>query len=149
MDLRELVELIECVDRSSLTHFELDRDGLKVRMIKERVAEAARPAPEEKPLSVEPVPAQSAGSASSAPADSSIQVVTSPMVGVFYQSPEPGSPPFVQVGDAVHKGQVLCIIEAMKLMNEVTAEVEGTVIEVLAQNEQMVEYAQPLFKVKR
>ena len=76
------------------------------------------------------------------------KAVTSPMVGVFYAAPAPDQPPFVSVGDRVKKGQVLCIIEAMKLMNEITAEQDGTVREICAQNGELVEYGQPLFIVE-
>jgi acetyl-CoA carboxylase biotin carboxyl carrier protein len=75
-------------------------------------------------------------------------VVTSPIVGTFYGSPSPEVAPFVSVGSKVKKGEVLCIIEAMKLMNEIESEVDGEVIEILVQNEQMVEYGQPLFLIK-
>ncbi len=75
-------------------------------------------------------------------------VVTSPIVGTFYRSPKPGAPPFVEVGDRVQKGQVLCIIEAMKLMNEIESEVEGTVVKIYPDNAQPVEYGDPLFAIK-
>ena len=75
-------------------------------------------------------------------------IVSSPMVGVFYASPGPEAEPFVQVGDTVHKGQVLCIVEAMKLMNEIESEYNGRITRILAQNESMVEYGQPLFEVE-
>lgn len=151
MELRELIELVECVDRSSLTAFEFEKGGLKVCMKKERAAlPPAHSHPEaEAARGEEPVPESAVASVPPVSADSLLDVVTSPMVGVFYEAPQPGSPPFVKIGDSIQKGQVLCIIEAMKLMNEVTAETSGTIVEVLVQNEQMVEYGQPLFKVKR
>ena len=75
------------------------------------------------------------------------KIVKSPMVGTFYASPAPDKPPFVSVGDKVHKGQVLCVIEAMKLMNEIEAESDGTVAEILVENEQLVEFGQPLIRL--
>lgn len=80
--------------------------------------------------------------------DDSIKEITAPIVGTFYSSPSPDKPPFVNVGSRVKKGDVLCIIEAMKLMNEIQSEVEGEVVEILAKNEQMVEYGQLIFKIK-
>ncbi len=80
--------------------------------------------------------------------DDSIKEITAPIVGTFYSSPSPDKPPFVNVGSKVKKGDVLCIIEAMKLMNEIQSEIEGEVVEILAKNEQMVEYGQLIFKIK-
>lgn len=80
--------------------------------------------------------------------DDSIKEITAPIVGTFYSSPSPDKPPFVSVGSKVKKGDVLCIIEAMKLMNEIQSEAEGEVVEILAKNEQMVEYGQLIFKIK-
>lgn len=77
-----------------------------------------------------------------------IEVITSPIVGTFYEAPAPGKPPFVKVGDNISKGQVLCIIEAMKVMNKIESEVEGKIIEKLVKNEQPVEFGTPLFKIK-
>lgn len=82
------------------------------------------------------------------PSDSSIHLITSPMVGTFYRAPSPENPPFVEVGSKVTEKSVVCIVEAMKLMNEIEAEVRGEVIEVLAENGQLVEYGQPLFRIK-
>ena len=84
----------------------------------------------------------------SAPADEGLHVVKSPIVGTFYESPSPGSPPFVKPGDKVEAGQVLCIIEAMKLMNEIEADLGGEIVKRLVNNGQPVEYGQPLFSVR-
>ncbi|MCX7809067.1 MAG: acetyl-CoA carboxylase biotin carboxyl carrier protein [Deltaproteobacteria bacterium] len=81
--------------------------------------------------------------------EADIVVVTSPFVGTFYRAPAPGAPPFVEVGSEVRPGQVLCIIEAMKLMNEIESEVSGTVMEILVENGKPVEYGQPLFRIRK
>ena len=82
------------------------------------------------------------------PKDENLQIITSPMVGTFYSSDAPDKPAYVKVGDKIHKGQVVCIVEAMKLMNEIESEFDGEVVEVCAKNEEMVEYGAPLFKIK-
>jgi acetyl-CoA carboxylase biotin carboxyl carrier protein len=96
--------------------------------------------------------APAAAAAPSAPAasasDAGLVVVESPMVGTFYRAPSPGAPTFVEVGDAVQKGKTLCIVEAMKLMNEIEAEVSGTIVEVLVDNAQPVQFGQALFKIR-
>lgn len=151
MNVNELRELIESIDRSGITHFEFEQDGVKVCLKKETggvVVPALQP---ERPLPVlsPALPLLAGDAAAPEVSDQKIHIVTSPMVGVFYESPQPGAPAFVKPGDAVRKGQVLCILEAMKLMNEVQSELDGTIVEVVAQNETMVEYGQLLFKIRK
>lgn len=110
----------------------------------------AMPAPFTPPMQAAPQPAASAhaGEAHAKPATASGKMIKSPFVGTFYRSSQPGTPPFVSVGQRIKKGDVLCIVEAMKLMNEIESEVDGVVREVLVDNEQPVEFDQPLFIVE-
>jgi acetyl-CoA carboxylase biotin carboxyl carrier protein len=163
IDLRYLKKLIEIVDESTVDSIELTSDkGMKIRISKSpqqrgtvQVA-APIPLPVVAPAASEPrlSPAkgmQVVGEGESAlPAEapkSSDVEVKSPMVGTFYKSPEPGTKPYVAVGDRVSKGQIVCIIEAMKIMNEIESEYAGVVKEILAQDAQPVEYGQVLYKI--
>jgi acetyl-CoA carboxylase biotin carboxyl carrier protein len=123
-----------------LTTLDVEHDGSRVRIKIEapRVAKAGQ---------VVDLPAVQASMPSPASSDSAEQVVTSPMIGTFYASPSPGEPVFVEEGDEVEVGQVIGIIEAMKIMNEITSEFEGTISRILVKNAQAVEYGQPLFHI--
>jgi acetyl-CoA carboxylase biotin carboxyl carrier protein len=160
MNLKELKELIEFLIEKDIAEFELERGDVKVKI--KRAAEAppaAAPdsryiavhsAPVMVPAVVAPVPAQvdlAAGSAAPEPAEA-LHIVKSPIVGTFYESPSPGSPPFVKVGDVLEVGQVLCIVEAMKLMNEIECDVAGELVKKLVANGQPIEYGQELFAVR-
>ena len=153
MDLRKLKTLIDLVAESGIAEIEVTEGEDKVRIVKHAptLVAAAPPAP---------VPTVVAGAAAAAPAPAAApvtaeavpeppkgSVVKSPMVGTFYRSPSPGAKSFVEVGQAVKPGDTLCIIEAMKLLNEIEAEVAGEVTEVLVENGQPVEYGQPLFVI--
>ena len=148
IDLRYVKKLLEMLDESTVDSLEISSDkGMRIRLQKTPVARgtvqyaapvAAAPAPAAAPAT----PAAPAA----APASKG-QDVKSPMVGTFYGAPEPGAKPYVSVGSTVKKGQVLCIIEAMKIMNEIESEVSGKVIEILASDAQPVEYGQVLFRV--
>lgn len=157
MDLKELKELIELIAEKGFAEFELEREGLRLRIsrFKEPPLLSAQPAKEAAvavnyqgppsataaaPVATEPMDAP-------AP-DSSLHIITSPIVGTFFRSPSPESDPFVRLGDRVEADTVVCIIEAMKLMNEIQAEVTGEVAKVFVENGQPVEYGQPLFGVK-
>jgi acetyl-CoA carboxylase biotin carboxyl carrier protein len=161
IDLRYVKKLLEMLDESTVDSMEISSDkGLRIRLSKTPVARgavqyaaapAAAPAPYAAPAPA-PAPAVGAGAASAeaAPAAASVTKgvdVKSPMVGTFYASPEPGAKAYVNVGQSVKKGEVLCIIEAMKIMNEIESEVAGKVIEILAPDAQAVEYGQVLFRV--
>lgn len=153
MDYKAIQELIKTVSDSKLTLLELESEGIKIKMEKkqeqviiDRVPEVVKTivAEEQAPAIVE-----------SKQVEEKVQeakkegfIVTSPIVGTFYAASSPDAKPFVTVGSKVKKGDVLCIIEAMKLMNEIESEVDGEVVEILVQNEQMVEYGQPLFRLK-
>jgi acetyl-CoA carboxylase biotin carboxyl carrier protein len=105
-------------------------------------------APAARPLAAAPAAAAAVGDGPSAAVGGAGPVVKSPMVGTFYRSPDPSAPPFVSPGDRVKKGQVLCIIEAMKLMNEIESDADGVIAEVLVENGQAVQFGQPLFRVE-
>ncbi|OKO91167.1 acetyl-CoA carboxylase biotin carboxyl carrier protein [Geobacillus proteiniphilus] len=175
MKIQEIRELIRLVDQSSIDEFVYEQGETKVHMKKGTAAVAVasaaaaqtavvQPAPAA-PAAVEPAPAtapvQAAASEAPAPkaetpaakeakpaVEGNLHQITSPMVGTFYAAPAPDKPPYVKPGDKVKKDTVVCIIEAMKLFNEIEAEVDGEIVEVLVQNGQLVEYGQPLFLVK-
>ncbi|HEU5335006.1 MAG TPA: acetyl-CoA carboxylase biotin carboxyl carrier protein [Terriglobales bacterium] len=161
MNQKELKELIEFLIEKDVTEFELERGDVKVRIKRGAQAAAGQDvhyvamppmaAPAEARAAV-PAASSAASAAAPPPAEPAkeegLHVITSPIVGTFYESPSPGSPPFVKPGDAVEPGQVLCIIEAMKLMNEIECDVAGELANRLVKNGQPVEYGQPLFEVR-
>jgi acetyl-CoA carboxylase biotin carboxyl carrier protein len=144
MDLRKLKKLIDLVQESGIGELEITEGEEKVKIVKGGVvvAAAAAPAP-----AAEARPAPSAGPTPAAEAEPVQEghVVKAPMVGTFYRSPSPDAKPFVEVGQAVKEGDTICIIEAMKLMNEIEADASGSVKAILVENGQPVEYGQPLF----
>ncbi|WP_367887902.1 acetyl-CoA carboxylase biotin carboxyl carrier protein [Pseudogemmatithrix spongiicola] len=156
MDLRYVKKLLEMLDESTVDSMEISSDkGMRIRLQKTPVARgtvqyaapAAAPAPAPAPAAPVAAAAPAAAPAAAAAPASKGQDVKSPMVGTFYGAPEPGAKPYVSVGQTVKKGQVLCIIEAMKIMNEIESEVAGKVVEILATDAQPVEYGQVLFRV--
>jgi len=145
VNLKEVKELIALMDEHGLGEIELEREGMKIRLRKEGSGPAG--------VVVERVPAPSAGApaAEAAPAAPEVPAGTeikSPMVGTFYRAPAPEAPPFVEVGQTIEVGQVLCIVEAMKLMNEIKSEVRGKLIKISVENAQPVEFGQTLFVVE-
>ena len=152
MDLRKLKTLIDLVAESGIAEIEVTEGEDKVRIVKHppTVVAAAPPAPVQTVVAgavATPLPPTPPAAAEAAPEPPKGNVVKSPMVGTFYRSPSPGAKAFVEVGQAVKPGDTLCIIEAMKLLNEIEAEVAGEVKEVLVENGQPVEYGQPLFVI--
>ncbi|MED3660762.1 acetyl-CoA carboxylase biotin carboxyl carrier protein [Ureibacillus sp. FSL K6-8385] len=175
--VQELREIIKLVDSSSIDEFVYEVDGEKIKLKKhnnvvtevvapkvQTVVQQAQPQaqaqpqvqqPKEEPKAEEK-PKVEAKAEESKPAaqkssnldDPTLVKITSPMVGTFYRAPSPDSPPYVQVGDKVEPDTVVCIVEAMKLFNEIEAEVKGEIVEILVENEQLVEFGQPLFLVK-
>ncbi len=144
MDLDKIKELIELVEESGIDELELSNRGETIRISKGGGAVARQP------VHLPPAPvAEAPGAAPVAPQPAArpegLKEVTSPMVGTFYRAPSPESDPYVRVGDRVEAGNVLCIVEAMKLMNEIEAEFSGVVREILVENAQPVEFGQPLF----
>jgi acetyl-CoA carboxylase biotin carboxyl carrier protein len=157
MNVDAIKQILDLVREHELTEFELEQAGVKLRVRKQGAAPPA-PAPQAPQMVAAPAPALApvaaapvAVAAPAAGADAELlelSVVTSPIVGTFYRSPDPSSPSFVEVGQRVKKGQTLCIIEAMKLMNEIESEYEGEIVKVYAENGQPVQYGERLFAVK-
>jgi acetyl-CoA carboxylase biotin carboxyl carrier protein len=158
MNQKELKELIDFLIEKDISEFELERGDVKVRI--KRGADAAAPVIAHA-MPIAPMPMASAAQAAthSAPAapmpvpgsaagEEELHAVKSPIVGTFYEAPGPGALPFVKPGDQVAAGQVLCIIEAMKLMNEIESDTSGEIVKVLVNNGQPVEYGQPLFAIR-
>jgi len=150
MDLRKLKKLIDLVEESGIAELELTEGEEKIRIVKgggqtrEPFYMVSGPAPTAAPTPAV-APAQAASLPPAAPADSEGHIVKSPMVGTYYRCPSPGAKSYVEVGDSVKKGQTICIIEAMKLMNEIEADKDGVIKAVLVENGQPVEYGEPLF----
>jgi acetyl-CoA carboxylase biotin carboxyl carrier protein len=159
IDLEFLRGLIEAVDDSGIDSLEIARGGTKIRINKTpppapvaaaapAMAAAAAPAPA--PVAAAPAPSAAGGAeaaAAPAAAASTLVEIKSPMVGTFYRAPAPEAPSYVEVGSRIARGQTLCILEAMKLMNELPAEVAGTVREICVENGEPVEYGQVLFRI--
>ena len=144
MDLRKLKTLIDLVADSGIAELEITEGEGKVRIVKFSQTPAAAPVP----VAAAPAPVVAAAPAATAPAAPAVpqgHQVKAPMVGTFYRAPNPNSPSFVEVGQSVKEGDPLCIIEAMKLLNEIEADKSGVVKEILVDNGEPVEYGQPLF----
>jgi acetyl-CoA carboxylase biotin carboxyl carrier protein len=164
MDIKEIKSVIDLMSRNGLSEFELEKPEFKIRVkkgangeyaplvVSAPAAPVAVPAPIA-PAMTAPAPVAAPAAAAAAPAvpvqDANVTQIVSPMVGTFYTSPSPDSDPYVKIGQEVTPETVVCIIEAMKVMNEIKAEVKGTIIEVLAQNGKPVEFGKPLFAVRQ
>ena len=163
MDLDQIKQILDLVREHELSEFEIEHDGLRLKVRKDSngahlvsvpspvVPAVVMPAAAGVPTSPAPVAASGAPAATTdAGADSEIElaVVKSPIVGTFYRSPEPGAASFVDIGSTVKKGQVLCIIEAMKLMNEIDSEYDGEVVNVYVESGQSVQYGERLFAIR-
>jgi len=165
MNLKEIRELIEFLKEQDIAEFELERGDVKVRV--KRGAEpvsstrethyvtmpsaATSTSAAQEALVATPAAAQPSKAAEKIPEavpEENLHVVKSPIVGTFYESPSPGAPPFVKPGDKVALGQVLCIVEAMKLMNEIESDVAGEIVKMLVANNQPIEYGQPLYSIR-
>lgn len=160
MNLKDIKELVKIIDSSNLTEFQFEKDNVKILLKKEiilkqvahqeimplynegRIRGAVEVSGleknEEEKLEIE-----------DKSIDENVHIVKSPILGTFYASPSPDAPPYVKVGDKVKSGDVLCIVEAMKLMNEINSDAEGEIVEVLVENQSPVEYGQPLFKIRK
>jgi acetyl-CoA carboxylase biotin carboxyl carrier protein len=148
LDVKEIKEILRILEEQDVTEFELEQDGTKLRICRGQRAASAGPLVASTSV-VAPTAAPSpAAPAAAEPVEGKETLVNSPIVGTFYRSADPNSAPFVNVGDRVRLGQVLCIIEAMKLMNEIEAEVAGEVIKVHPENGQPVQYGDPLFTIR-
>ena len=156
MDLRKLKTLIDLVSESNISELEITEAEGKVRIVKAgqapvamAYAPAQAPAPASVALAAQPVAAADAAPPVAAePAAAPARVIKSPMVGTFYRTPSPGAKPFVDVGSTVKEGEAVCIIEAMKIMNEIEADASGTIRRILCENGQAVEFGQPLFELE-
>lgn len=157
MDLKEIKQIIDLMKRSDLSEFAVEEEGFKLRIRRGTsgapvVSTSSAPAPAPVPAIEMGPPAaparQAAPAAAHAAEETGIAFIKSPMVGTIYRAPSPESPPFVDVNSKVQENTPVCIIEAMKIMNEIQAEVKGTIVEVLVENGQPVEFGQRLFKVK-
>jgi acetyl-CoA carboxylase biotin carboxyl carrier protein len=154
MNQKELRELIEFLIEKDIAEFELERGDVKVRVKRGVAAMVSVPAPQAAPMAsaaagrVELTGAATSAKAAGGQLEEGLHIVKSPIVGTFYESPSPGSPPFAKPGDAVENGQILCIIEAMKLMNEIEADMSGELVKQLVTNGQPVEYGQSLFAIR-
>ena len=162
MNQKELKELIEFLIEKDISEFELERGDVKVRIKRgadaqpmsviapiaavPAVAPVSSTAPQPNALAHSTVPATP--EATPVEAEEELHLVKSPIVGTFYEAPAPGAPPFIKPGDHVQAGQVLCIIEAMKLMNEIESDMTGEIVKILAANGKPVEYGQPLFSIR-
>jgi acetyl-CoA carboxylase biotin carboxyl carrier protein len=159
MDLRKLKTLIDLVSESNISELEITEAEGKVRIVKSGAAAVALAPLAAAPL-VAPIAAPAVAAAAATPAApaaataaeaapvAEVRVIKSPMVGTFYRSASPGAKPFADVGDAVKTGQPVCIIEAMKIMNEIEADAEGRIKRILCENGQAVEFGQPLFELE-
>lgn len=166
LKIQEIREIIKLIDQSNIDEFTYENEGSKIKMKKHAAQtvvstqQVAAPAPQAVPQQQAPqAPAQQNQQAQTPAAetkqeaapkqeDANLHKITSPMVGTFYASPSPDQAAYVQEGDKVGENSVVCIVEAMKLFNEIEAEVKGEIVEVLVDNGQLVEYGQPLFLVK-
>ncbi len=156
MNQNEIKELVAFLAEKDIAEFEMERGDVKLRIKRAQAVvtapvaasypvPVAAPAP---PLAVAAAASPSAPAASAPEKEEGIDIIKSPIVGTFYEAASPGSPAFVKEGDMVAVGQVLCIVEAMKLMNEIESDAAGQIVKILVSNGQPVEYGQPLFKVR-
>lgn len=148
MDLRKLKKLIDLVQESGIAELEVTENEEKVRIVKGGAQREVYVSAPQMMHAAAPAPAPTAAAAPAAPEVPSGHVVKSPMVGTFYRAPSPGAKPFVEIGDQVKAGQTICIIEAMKLLNEIECDKDGVVKAILAENGQPVEFGEPLFVIE-
>jgi len=142
MELEDLKELIELLKETDITELQIERDGSKVKIKREKILTPIGMPVQKSSVYEEKIVAET---------EDEIQrlvTVTSPIVGTFYRAPSPDAQPFVEVGQRVDKGTVLCIVEAMKLMNEIESDSDGIIVKVLVENSQPVEYGEPLFLIE-
>ena len=160
MEFDEINRVLEMMREHELSEFELEREGFKIRIKKGvpvsapgsfavPIVQQVGPPPQQAPAAPPPAPLEAVPSPEPPPSDEvDFAIVKSPIVGTFFRSAEPGAAPFVDVGTTVKKGQVLCIIEAMKLMNEIDSEYDGEIVKIYIENGQPVQYGERLFAIK-
>jgi acetyl-CoA carboxylase biotin carboxyl carrier protein len=151
LDIKLIKQVVDLMKRSDISEFEFEEDGFKLRLSTKGAdaPQIIQAAPAAQTPAPSPLTAAPAGEAAAAPVEEKgISIIKSPMVGTFYSAASPESPAFVKVGTKVNNDSVVCIIEAMKVMNEIQAEMSGTITELLVENGEAIEYGQPLFKIK-
>ncbi|MDR0533031.1 MAG: acetyl-CoA carboxylase biotin carboxyl carrier protein [Verrucomicrobiales bacterium] len=154
MELKEIKSVIDLMSRNGLSEFELEKDDFKIRICKSsatavpQVVYQQNPVPVTIPAAATAAPGVSAAPAAAETPKQNLPTINSPMVGTFYRTPSPDSAPYVEVGTEVNEDTVVCIIEAMKVMNEIKAETKGVITAVLAEGGKSVEFGQPLFSIK-
>jgi acetyl-CoA carboxylase biotin carboxyl carrier protein len=153
LDLNKIKQVVDLMKKSDLSEFEIQDQEFKLRIKRDLPGRVPAPAPAPAapaPVTAAPAPVAAAPApvAAAPAADPNVKVITSPMVGTFYATPSPDSPNFVAVGSPVKADSVVCIIEAMKVMNEIQSELSGTIVECLVASGTSVEFGQPLFRVK-
>jgi acetyl-CoA carboxylase biotin carboxyl carrier protein len=151
ISLEQLKSLLETLEKGDVSEFEYEDEQLKLRLSLGKKAATVHAAP---PILAAPTPASAAAASAAAAkasedADPNVMFITSPFVGTFYRAPGPDTANFCEVGSSVKQGQALCIIEAMKLMNEIESEANGTIVDILVENGKSVEFGQKLFKLKK
>jgi acetyl-CoA carboxylase biotin carboxyl carrier protein len=144
MDHNEIKKLIDLLKDTDVTDLQVENEGTKIRIKREKYLYPSGPS---LPPVVPPIP-EAGVPHKEAAHDEHLVTITSPIVGIFHRSPSPEAPPYVDVGSVVRKGQVLCIIEAMKLMNEIESDTDGIISKILIENGQPVEYSEPLFLIE-
>ena len=142
MNIKKIKELVDLMNQNDLVEVEVEQEGMKVKLSKKGHAALEQAVP--------PRPSPVIPQTESPPVEvkKNVKAVKSPMVGTFYRSPAPDADPYIEIGDVVKKGDVLCIVEAMKLMNEIKAEFGGKIVEISAENAEPVEFDQPLFLIE-
>jgi acetyl-CoA carboxylase biotin carboxyl carrier protein len=152
LELKDIKAIVDLMKKNDLSVFEMEKDGFRLKLQKGAGEKAIFAPPALPPIVAAPAPAAAAtGGGSTAPGastESASKEITSPMVGTFYRAASPESPPFIDIGQEVNEDTVVCIIEAMKVMNEIKAEVRGVIAEVVAENGKPVQFGQALFKVR-
>jgi len=165
MDIKDIRDLIITIDKTSIEKVEIENKDIKIMITKKAISESGNAekisvgslenkSTESKSIDIDAqdikiAEANNESNNKSVINDENTYIVKSPIVGTFYEGASPDTPPFVKVGDKVEKGQTLCIVEAMKIMNEIECEVSGEVVEILAHDEDIVEYGQPLIRIRR
>jgi len=152
VNLKEIKEMINLMNDNNLMEFEVEKEGLRIRLKKtaanEGLSNMHMPIVIQKEKVSEPQKQKEALSEAAEKVSLNSVEIKAPMVGTFYRAPQPEAPPYVEVGQTVEAGQVICIIEAMKLMNEIKSEIKGKILEVLVDNAEPVEYGQPMFLIE-
>jgi len=139
METKKLKEFIKFMEDNNLNELEIEEDGKRIRLKKNS---------SDQPVVISQAPSQTHGTSDKGPSKTNILEIKSPMVGTFYAAPSPGAKPYVEIGTVVEPGEIVCIVEAMKLMNEIKAEVGGKVVQILVENADPIEFGQTLFTIE-